>query len=210
MLFIVMASLLLIMPKGELHIWLNGCHTALGDVFFKYYSMLAELPIYLFAIIPLFFRKYRWWTAFYATSEIIAVLLIQSVKFIFNMPRPARFFGVDKIGDIVPLVDGVNLHEAYSFPSGHTSAFFVFFTACALLVNYYYSRKPIQRSGACRCLHALALISLLIMAAVGGYSRIYLSQHFLMDVFVGSAVGITVPCLTFRYVLRHTKWIPNE
>ena len=40
---------------------------------------------------------------------------------------------------------------------------------------------------------------LLILAALGAYSRIYLSQHFLSDVCVGSIIGFITPCLVFFF-----------
>jgi membrane-associated phospholipid phosphatase len=43
------------------------------------------------------------------------------------------------------------------------------------------------------------LLSLLVLAALGGYSRIYLSQHFLSDVCMGSIIGFITPCLIFYF-----------
>jgi membrane-associated phospholipid phosphatase len=37
------------------------------------------------------------------------------------------------------------------------------------------------------------------LAALGAYSRIYLSQHFLSDVCVGSIIGFVTPCLIFYF-----------
>ena len=41
------------------------------------------------------------------------------------------------------------------------------------------------------------MTALLAMAALGAYSRVYLSQHFLSDVCVGSIIGFITPCLMF-------------
>jgi membrane-associated phospholipid phosphatase len=38
------------------------------------------------------------------------------------------------------------------------------------------------------------------MAALGAYSRVYLSQHFLSDVCVGSIIGFVTPCLVFHFI----------
>lgn len=45
----------------------------------------------------------------------------------------------------------------------------------------------------------LSMLALLILAALGGYSRIYLSQHFLSDVCMGSIIGFVTPCLMFYF-----------
>jgi membrane-associated phospholipid phosphatase len=42
-----------------------------------------------------------------------------------------------------------------------------------------------------------SILALLALAALGGYSRIYLSQHFLMDVCVGSIIGFVTPFVIF-------------
>ena len=42
-----------------------------------------------------------------------------------------------------------------------------------------------------------SILAILALAALGGYSRIYLSQHFMIDVCVGSIVGFVTPFLIF-------------
>jgi membrane-associated phospholipid phosphatase len=48
----------------------------------------------------------------------------------------------------------------------------------------------------------LLMLSLVMLAALGGYSRVYLSQHFVSDVCVGSIIGFVSPCLFF-YLAWH-------
>ena len=43
------------------------------------------------------------------------------------------------------------------------------------------------------------LLLLLSLATLGAYSRVYLSQHFLSDVCVGSIIGFVTPCLVFYF-----------
>ena len=97
----------------------------------------------------------------------------------------------------LPLVDGVSMHHSNSFPAGHTATFFVFFTCCALLMAYQYWLRTEKNNGKTWVLMNVGLLGLLTLAALGGYSRIYLSQHFLMDVCVGSIIGFLVPCFVF-------------
>ena len=54
----------------------------------------------------------------------------------------------------------------------------------------------------------LSLLLILVFAAMGAYSRVYLSQHFLSDVCVGSIIGFVTPFLViymFRDRLRKFK-----
>lgn len=186
-------------PKAELHLMLNSCHTDVLDVFMKYYSKLAEWPLYVIAAVPLLFKRWRV-TVFYLCCELSSAAIVQVLKHVFHAPRPATYF--KDIPDVLlPVVDGVHLHHSNSFPSGHTSTFFVFFTVCALLLSYRYAKAKVQNSANDIARYA-AMFLLFAVAAVGGYSRIYLSQHFLADVCVGSIIGVVVPCVLWKKVMR--------
>lgn len=184
-------------PKLELHLLLNSYHTRFLDTFFKYYSTLAEWPLYVLALLPLFWKKYRI-TLFIALSELSSGVLLQILKHAISNERPASMF--EKCPHMVlPVVEDVELHYSNSFPSGHSSTFFVFSTCCALLLAYHYSQRADQHNRWQWVLYALSMLVLLLLAILGGYSRIYLSQHFLEDVCVGSIIGFITPCLFFYF-----------
>ena len=194
-LLILVLVLMCIYPKLELHLLLNAAHTPLQDVFFKYYSMAAEGPIYVLALLPLLWKKFRM-TLFFAMSEVTGGAIVQILKHAIPMERPVSVF--DRYGDAaLPLVQGVEMHYSNSFPSGHTSTFFVFFTCCAIIMAYRYRERGC-RKGTRLLLFHLSQLSLLLLAALGAYSRIYLSQHFLQDVCAGSIIGIVCPFLVYR------------
>ena len=65
------------------------------------------------------------------------------------------------------------------------------------MLAFHYSRKDKPRSLRTQILFNTSLLLLLVMAAMGAYSRVYLSQHFLSDVCVGSIIGFTIPFLMF-------------
>jgi hypothetical protein len=54
----------------------------------------------------------------------------------------------------------------------------------------------------------IAQLSLFVLALLGGYSRIYLSQHFSADVFAGIVVGIliTIVCYAIFVRFEDKKW----
>jgi membrane-associated phospholipid phosphatase len=56
----------------------------------------------------------------------------------------------------------------------------------------------------------LSTLLLLALAVLGGYSRIYLSQHFLSDVCVGSMIGFTIPFLVFYFGRNKILKLNNE
>lgn len=182
-------------PKIELHLWLNSWHTDILDTFFKYYSTLAEGLLYVLALLPIFWKK-KEMTIFFAISELAGGAIVQLLKFFIDTQRPASVF--ENYQDVVlPVVEGVDLHHYSSFPSGHSSTFFVFFTCCAIILAYHYVQRAQKHSLRTRILFHATLMLLLVLAALGGYSRIYLSQHFLLDVWVGSIIGFVTPFVVF-------------
>ena len=195
-LILFLFGLLFIYPKLELHLLLNSWHTGIQDVFFKYYSMLAEWPLYVLALLPLFWRKYKI-TIFFALCELSGGAMLQILKHTFSFDRPiCAFENYHEM--ILPLVQGVNMHHSNSFPSGHASTFFVFCTCCALILAYHYKKRE-HHSRKTWLLFNLELLALLILATLGAYSRVYLSQHWLFDVCVGSIIGFISPCLMFYF-----------
>ena len=184
-------------PKLELHLLLNSYHTGILDIFFKFYSMLAEWPLYILMLLPLFWKKYAM-TIFFGMSELSAGAILQILKHIISAPRPASAF--EHYQNLaLPVVEGVDLHCGNSFPSGHASTFFVFCTCTAIILAYRYQQNANQDDHRTKILINLFLLSLLIPAALGAYSRIYLSQHFLSDVCMGSIIGFVTPWLIFYF-----------
>ena len=196
-LLLVVASLLYTYPKLELHLLLNSYHTRLQDMFFTYYSMIAEGPIYALGLLPLFWKQLRL-TLFFGISELSGGAILQVLKHLFSMPRPASAF--ENCPDMVlPVVEGISMHHSNSFPSGHASTFFVFFTCLALFLTFRRQANAKQTKPRTFVLFNATLLLLLSLAALGAYSRVYLSQHFLSDVCVGSIIGFVTPCLVFYF-----------
>jgi len=192
MLFAVSCFMLLTYHKAELHLLLNSWHSCIVDTFFIYYTVLAEWPLYVIGLLPVFFKRADW-TKLYAICEIVGAIIITILKYIYKSPRPITYFeSLD--GFTLPLLfDPSSYHRHNSFPSGHSSTFFIFFTVCALLLIHSKWGRNNKKS-------AVALsILFLIAAALGAFSRVYLSQHFLLDITVGSFVGVVVTCLVFFF-----------
>ena len=73
-LLVVVLCLLYVYPKLELHLLMNSWHNSVLDTFFKYFSVLAEWPLYILALLPLFWKRWKI-TAFFAMSEIAIISL---------------------------------------------------------------------------------------------------------------------------------------
>ena len=198
LLLVFLLGLQFVYPKLELHMLLNSYHTRLQDLFFKYYSMMAEGPLYVLALLPILWKQVRM-TVFFAVCELTGGGLLQILKHLISMPRPQSAF--ESAPDMVlPVVEGVSLHSSNSFPSGHASTFFVFFTCLALFLAYRHLCRVKEHKAKPCVLFYGALLFTLLLAALGAYSRVYLSQHFLSDVCMGSVIGFLTPCLMFYFL----------
>ena len=184
-------------PKLELHLMLNSCHTEAQDFFFKYYSTFAEWLLYILALLPLFWKRAEM-TILFAASEIMGGCIVQILKHSFRYDRPVTVF--ENFPDMVlPLVQGVEMRHSNSFPSGHTSTFFIFFTCCAIILAYEIIQRNKELNRKTLCLIQLSTLGMLFLAALGAYSRVYLSQHFMWDITIGSIIGFVTPFLVFHF-----------
>ena len=203
----VLGFALLYLPKGELHQLLCDRHTPARDIFYRYYTHVAEWFPYVVCVAVLLFGRIGN-GAFASAAMALSALSTQVFKHLINAPRPVTWFASNLPDVQLPLVEGVKMNHWYSFPSGHTTSFFsLAFVVCILLTRYLSAGA---RSGlsAKRSVSVAAQIVLFALAALGGYSRIYLSQHFAMDVFGGTLVGtgITVLCYVVFYRYKDQKW----
>ncbi len=194
LLIATMSVALILMPKQELHLALNvHAHTPALDLFFMYFTKIAEYMPYIIVVLLLFYSY--GWAVVAALGQLGATLTTQILKHIVNAPRPKIFFE-DNFPDLIPQlhwVDGVNMHHWFSFPSGHTTAFFaMFFLLSLLFCDNIRSKESISQ-------YWLILIQFFCfaLAALGGYSRIYLSQHFTADVLAGTIVGVLLTALFY-------------
>ena len=206
-LLMVILGLMYAYPKPELHMLLNSYHSSLQDTFFKYYSMLAEWPLYAIALLPLLWKKVKM-TIFFAMCELTGGSILQILKHIISTDRPVSVFEHYAYMEL-PLVQGVTMHHGNSFPSGHASTFFMFCTCCVIIQAYSYIQRDRPYSLGKKILFNTMLIALLVVAAVGAYSRVYLSQHFLADVCVGSVIGFITPFMMYLLLWNRIPRLKN-
>ena len=210
-LVVVLGLALLYIPKDQLHLLLCDRHSPARDLFYRYYTTLAEWLPYVVCVALLLFGRIG--DGIFASSAmLLSTFVTQVSKHIVNAPRPLTWF-TEHFPDVqLPLVEGVRMNLWYSFPSGHTTSFFAMaFAVCILLTQRILQAKPVlQRSGhtAQRSYSAAIQILLFFLAALGAYSRIYLSQHFAADVFAGVLVGVLSTLIAYAVFYRYQgeKW----
>lgn len=179
---IFMAVSLYVVPFGnkqELFLKLHPPHNGVFDTIFTFASGLVEWWGWVIAAIFAFFKKVR-----YGIYAVVALLhagmwtLILKHQVYKDEMRPS--FEIDH--SLLQFVNGVNVHTHNSFPSGHTIAAFSIFMVLTLILSKRY--KPWS-------------LLFFITALAAGYSRIYLNQHYPIDVVAGAAIGVTTCFLVF-------------
>ena len=115
-------------------------------------------------------------------SYLFSAAITQTLKHtIFaDAGRPIQFFGSTHI---VHFIDGVTLHAHNSFPSGHTTSIF---SLCSMLA-FTFKKYGNQ-------------VFLFVIALVAGLTRVYLLQHYLIDVLAGSFIGVLSSILLYYWL----------
>ena len=187
-LLLALTAILISYSKPEIHLWINRHNSAFSDQFFKYITFLGDgLFIIIPAVILIFFslRHFVFLLIAYFSTGLIAQILKRA--FFDDVVRPSMYF---QGSTSLHLVDGVKLLGSRSFPSGHATSAFALFLCLALFSSNRYIK-----------------LACFIMACLVAFSRVYLSQHFLIDIFAGSLIG-TLGTIAFYFVFyrEDRKW----
>ena len=135
----VLGLALLYIPKADLHLLLCDRHTPARDIFYRYYTQIAEWLPYVICVALLLFSRVG--NGVFASScMIVSALTTQLFKHIINAPRPVTWFAANMPDVQLPLVEGVRMNYWFSFPSGHTTSFFALFFALSILASQNFSQ----------------------------------------------------------------------
>jgi membrane-associated phospholipid phosphatase len=184
--------LLLSKTKIEIQLGFNSFHTSFFDTFFSYVTYLGDGVMAVLTVVILLVVKYRY-VLIAGVSNIIASLITQTLKqtLFSEVVRPKKFF--EGVHDLY-FVPGVENYLYNSFPSGHTTCAFSLYFSLALIVK----NKTLK-------------FVFFIVALLAGYSRIYLSQHFFEDVFVGSLIGVYTTLIVFYLIQKNNNnWMEQS
>ncbi len=177
---------LLNFEKAALHLKIN---TLVGipffDSFFKYITYLGDgIFAALITFIFLFFNIRQ--GVFILLSYIASGLTSAYLKnYVFDINRPHFVFTYFIKNSQIKYIDGIDMIALNSFPSGHATTSFAIFISLALL-----SKSQIIK------------ICCLALAILGAFSRVYLSQHWLIDITIGSLIGLGFSLLMFTFIMR--------
>lgn len=195
-LFLVFAFLLitiaLSIPKQEGVLWINQHHFTWLDQLMVLITTLGAGLLFLPLLVAMLFVRFRYailtLTVWVGHGILCAVLK----RGLFgHLKRPKELID----NSLLHFVPGVEVHSHFSFPSGHTATIFCFAFLLSLFVR-----------------NTVATIGLLLIALIVGYSRVYLLQHFLVDVAAGAVIGVVTTYLLWRYFenSQFPSWMNNR
>jgi membrane-associated phospholipid phosphatase len=182
---------LLLSEKIPLQLATNQLNQPILDLLMPYITMLGDgLFVILLGVLFLLFINQRiGWLI--VISYLFSSLIVQFSKHVLFPEAMRPYFYLKAIPDF-HAIPGFLYYEFHSFPSGHTASAF------ALATILSFSVKD----------NSLKSIGLLLGACLVGFSRTYLSQHFLVDVCAGSLIGVSSV-----YLLRAaipTAWFTTQ
>ena len=137
----------------------------------------------------------KWLAVFVIAFLFQAVLVVLFKKgFFHNELRPYLYFKyLDMLQD-VKLIQGVKMRHVNTFPSGHTATIF-------FLVSYF----------AILARNKVASWILLIVGFLVGFSRIYLFQHWPLDIYFGVIFGMASSICAYLLVRTYPRsWHANR
>jgi membrane-associated phospholipid phosphatase len=164
---------------------MNPLHHNYLDFFFIPVTYLGDGLFVIALALILFFIKKKFLSLMIVSSYLLSGIIAQVLKYFIEEARPAYY--LEKT-NYPYFIDGVTLHNFHSFPSGHTASAF----ALAAVLSFFVKNKSYS-------------LFFLIIAALVGYSRIYLGQHFMDDVLAGSAIGLLSSIICWIYFEKTFK-----
>lgn len=179
-------------PKGEEVYFINGLHTPFLDFFFSTITHFGNAIYFIPAVLVMMFFQFRYSLMLTMTGLAHGVIVTIFKRLIFSHAgRPITYLDAD----LLHQVPGVSIHKWMSFPSGHTATIFAFIVLLSLLFK-----------------NRWITFLLSLIAILAGLSRIYLLQHFGVDVAVGAFIGTLTSVIS--YLTLHSAsqpvWLVNK
>lgn len=172
---------------GDFVLGLNGIHNVVLNYFFRFWTYGGDVVFFSVVAVWLLFSKRNFGYIYLLIGLVQGGISFFMKQVLFSgSPRPKVFFEGERV---LNFVEGVDVLSYNSFPSGHTMT--AFSIACFLALTLQKEKWSFF----------LALGAVLV-----GISRVYLLQHFLIDVIAGSLIGVVVSTCIFifseKFLLR--------
>ncbi len=181
----------ILIPKGQEVYWLNGLHHPVLDQLMKIITWWGEGLFLIPILLATPFVNWRAAVLVAASWAGHGLVCVFAKRLLFpGMARPIAVLDAS----LLHVAEGVRVHAHYSFPSGHTATAFCMATVVMLLAR-----------------HRGWGIALTCLAVGVALSRIYLLQHFMVDVAAGAVIGVAVPLTVWLFLVNHPRsWMDRK
>ena len=151
-----------------------------------YFLIPANIALIVYTF---FITRNKWFAIKVLTVSLSSLLIMFTLKSIFQRPRP-----------LIPLLKEVG---GLSFPSGHAFMSFSFFGLLSFMIFKQVENKALR--------YGLIFIFFL-MTLVIGFSRVYLRVHYASDVFAGfslSLIWLVISLLILGKIEKNRASLPS-
>jgi len=189
---------LVFFPKGSVFERLNRLHHPFLDQLFSWVTYLGDASYAIVLVLFFLYKKPLKWAFSFTLGFAFHALFVHLFKqwLAHGVLRPYGYYSSLSQTDQFHWVEGISMKLLNSFPSGHTTTafFFASFFAC------YLPKKYVQ-------------VVVLLLAFLAGISRVYLGQHWFVDVYAGSLFGIASSVLALGMIWafpknwHHKRWL---
>jgi membrane-associated phospholipid phosphatase len=187
-LLLLITFFLLNYGKVEIHLYLNQLvGNPFIDKFFYYITYLGDGALAPVLLICIMFYNVRLGICC-TISFLLAALFTNTLKYYFydEIMRPSHVFKWYVKTPLRYVGDEHYIHN--SFPSGHSTQAFAIFICLSLFVRNHLNK-----------------LLFLFIAILVAFSRVYLSQHWLVDITVGSLIGSLTAMVLYYFVVNKDK-----
>lgn len=194
--YVLFSALIIILlgvyGNSQLFLNINGFHSGFADIIFRYLTNLGDGVVAALFILVLLWISFREALTFFIITMLITILINILKDHIFpEMDRPVAFFGTSAV---LHLVSGYDPPALSTFPSGHSATAF----SVGLYLSFFIKNR-------------LAKVLIFLLALGVGYSRMYLSAHFPLDVLIGAAIGVSTTLICFYFGRRFkSTWMDRK
>lgn len=184
--------LIVILGNDALFLYINQYYSNSADLLFLNLTNLGDGIIAVVLVIVLLWVSYRESLTFLLITLLLLIIVTVLKNNIFpELDRPVEYFGSSQV---LRIVNGYDPPKLRTFPSGHAATAF----SVCLYISFLVKKRYIK-------------FILFVIAFAVGYSRIYLSAHFPVDVLAGALIAVPIAFLCYYYCRRiNNSWIDRK
>lgn len=182
----------IVYSQTEIFLECNKYHNSFFDSFFKVFTRVGDGIVFVVVAFFLILKSVRKAILLSLAGCLVAAI----VQFMKRVLFEDHFRPIKNLEHLVSIykVPGYPEYLNNSFPSGHSATTFCIITLMLFLLKGKWLQLPF-----------------FIIALLAIYSRIYLAQHYFIDIWVGASIGVLIACIIYLIGdLHFFQKLPNK